>query len=163
MNRVNTNEVYIWNFGDYFLVKCPRCKKSARVITNDEKGIPEVRFICLKCGYTKDWVRKSPGIAYCQNSDHFKEGEVWIGDAVDWYFHFPLWLQTPCCGHILWSYNHEHLLWLKSYVSAKLREQSKHEEYGWSNRSLASRLPKWIKKKNNREAILSAIEELRNL
>jgi len=160
MSRFNTNGVYIWNFGNSFLVTCPKCNNSARIITKDDENSPEVRFSCLKCGYSKEWERKSSGISYCQNANYFKEGEVWIGDAVDWYFHFPLTLQTSCCGQNLWAYNLKHLSWLKSYVSAKLREHSPHQSYGWSNQSLASRLPKWVKQHNNRNAIMSAIKKL---
>ncbi|MDH4127215.1 MAG: hypothetical protein OEV44_00565 [Spirochaetota bacterium] len=160
MHRFNTNETYIWTFGDNFLVKCPKCCKLAYVITTDKESSPKIRFSCLNCGYTKDWKQKNPVITSYPNVDFFKEGQILIGTAVDWYFHFPLWLQTACCGKNLWAYNSEHLSWLKSYVSAKLREHSPHKNYGWSNQSLASRLPNWIKQNNHREAILTAIEKL---
>ena len=156
----NTNNTYIWNFGDNFLVKCPKCHQCAHVKTNDRRGSPRVRLTCAQCGHAKEWDRKRPGITYCRNADYFEESEVWVGAAVDWYFHLPLWLQIPCCGETLWAYNSEHLSWLKSFVSAKLRARKPHQNLGWSNQSLASRLPKWIKQKKHRMAVLQAMEKL---
>jgi hypothetical protein len=72
----------------------------------------------------------------------------------------PLWLQTDCCGHTLWSYNDKHLSFIEAYVSAELRERSA-DEYGWSNRSLASRLPQWIKSGKHRDQILKAISKMK--
>ncbi len=83
-----------------------------------------------------------------------------IGDSVDWYFHSSLWLRTQCVGNELWAYNKEHLEFIKSYVSAKLRESHHDSEYGYSNSSLASRLPKWMKLGGNREAVLAAVSTL---
>ncbi len=160
MNRFNTDNAYVWNYGDIFWVVCPRCQSGAIVKPMAFKEKPEVRIACVSCGYSKNWVRKSAGVLYCQNADYFEEGEVSIGAPVDWYFHEPLWLQERCCGETLWAYNREHLEWLKSFVSATLRERASHEERGWSNQSMASRLPKWIKRASNRKAILSAIEKL---
>lgn len=160
MSRFNTDNAYVWNYGDIFLVVCPGCQQCARVITMVKNDKPEVRLSCINCGYSKDWIRESAGILYCQKVDYFKQGEVSIGAAVDWYFHEPLWLQEQCCGETLWAYNHAHLRWLKSFVSAALRERSPHEDHGWSNQSLASRLPKWIKLASNRKAILTAIEKI---
>lgn len=72
----------------------------------------------------------------------------------------PLWLQMPCNGHTLWAYNLKHLSFIEAYVTATDRRRSK-DEYGWSNRSLASRLPQWIRSSKNRDAILKAIQSLK--
>lgn len=74
----------------------------------------------------------------------------------DWYFHRPLWLQTPCCGHILWAYNVEHLDFLERYVRAELRVDG-------PLRRLTSRLPTWIKQAKNREEILHGCAMLREI
>ena len=154
------NPVYIWNFGDEFLVVCPKCKKCAEVISSYQNEKINARLVCAHCGNVKDWKIKSSGILYAQNKALFREGEISIGDSVDWYFHEPLWLQARCCGNTLWAYNKKHLEWLRDFVSAKLRERIYDEEHGWSNRALASRLPKWISSAQNREEILSTIANL---
>jgi hypothetical protein len=72
-----------------------------------------------------------------------------------------LWLQTPCCGHILWAFNYAHLSYLESYVEAEQRDRTQ-TTYGWSNSSLASRLPKWMIASKNRDDVLKAIKKLRD-
>ncbi len=79
-----------------------------------------------------------------------------IGGNFDWYFQEPLWLQTECCGETLWAYNEKHLEFIENYVAAKLRARIPNQ-----NRSLASRLPKWIKSAKNRDEILKAIGKLK--
>lgn len=89
-----------------------------------------------------------------------------VGGSFDWYFRLPLWLQTPCCGKILWAYNREHLDFLESYIKAGLRERFPLKVYEtglvmWRNKSLASRLPTWMKRAKNRDEVLRGIEKLR--
>lgn len=98
---------------------------------------------------------------YSLSLEHYQSGVVCIGAPVDWFFHFPLWLQIPCCSEILWAYNPEHLQFLESYVGALLRERARDEEHGWSNQSLASRLPSWIKSFKNRAGVLKCVEKLK--
>lgn len=77
--------------------------------------------------------------------------------ATDPYFGLQLWLQISVDDNILWSYNFEHLKYLKDYVSAKLREASSGGKY-----SLAWKLPNFIKAAKNRTKILKAISRLEN-
>jgi hypothetical protein len=79
----------------------------------------------------------------------------------DDYFELPLWLQTPCRGEALWAYNDHHLSFLENLVGARLRERGRHEKYGWSNGSLISRLPTWIKAGKNRADVLKGLSRLR--
>ena len=80
---------------------------------------------------------------------------------MDDYFEVPLWLQTPCCGRTLWAYNDEHLTFIETLVTATLRERTRDPTFGWSNQSIASRLPSWIKAAENRGQVLRAIGRLR--
>jgi hypothetical protein len=64
---------------------------------------------------------------------------------------------TPCGGQTLWAYNLGHLDFIEAFVTAELRERQPDDRYGWSNRSLFSRLPKWMQSAKNREQILKAI------
>jgi hypothetical protein len=79
----------------------------------------------------------------------------------DDYFELPLWLQTPCCGEVLWAYNERHISFLEDFVGARLRERVRDGKYGWSNRSLASRLPAWIKSAKNRDEVMKGLSRLR--
>lgn len=79
------------------------------------------------------------------------------GSAVDPYFKLPLWLTTEVDGHLLWAYNHDHLAFLEQHIRATLRERTGPE---YKNRSLGSRLPKWMSSAKNRGSILKAIARL---
>lgn len=83
-------------------------------------------------------------------------------EARDWYFGLPLWLQTPCCGHTLWAYNADHRAYLEAYVRATLRTAPPHAQPS-RNRTLASRLPLWMKRKENREDVLRGLARLERL
>jgi hypothetical protein len=96
------------------------------------------------CGYAKD----------------LNVQKLSIGGATDWYFHHPLWLQTPCCGHVLWAYNAEHLTFLETHIQAKLRERQSSPQ---TNHVLASRLPLWMMRGRNRNDVLKAITRLKAL
>jgi hypothetical protein len=141
----------IYAIGHEFLVHCPRCDNCAQVVPrNGEQGLASTRLVCKKCGYTQDWEGKA----------------MVVGGSFDWYFRLPLWLQTPCCGKILWAYNKEHLDFLENYVKAGLRESFPMKVYEtglvmWRNKSLASRLPTWMKRAKNRDEVLRGIERLR--
>ncbi len=133
----------IYDFGAIFLVVCPRCQCCASVIPlpgNEPKLFAPRRLACARCGYSKDW------------RDH----SISVGGPMDWYFRQPLWLQTPCCGQTLWAYNAEHLDFLEAYIKADVRERVPN-----INRSLASRLPGWMKDASNRAEVLRGIERLR--
>ena len=81
--------------------------------------------------------------------------------AHDDFFGLPLWLQTPCCGDVLWAYNAAHLEALEGYVSATLRTRRQDPDRGWANRSWTSRLPVWMKRARNRAAVAAGLKRLR--
>lgn len=145
--RFSDNGELTYEFGDEFLVVCPKCESMAKVLPTESKTekwrdsvfLPR-KVVCLKCIY--------------QNISDGKS--LWIGTSVDWYFRLPLWLQISCCGETLWANNEKHLEFIEDYVGAKLRERKP-----FVNKSLASRLPNWIKKAKNREEILKAIGKLK--
>lgn len=66
-------------------------------------------------------------------------------------------LKINCCGNILYAVNLDHLKFIKDYVESDLRERIPN-----INKSLASRLPQWIKDKKNKKEILGCIEKLYN-
>jgi hypothetical protein len=155
------NRRSVESFGRHFLIICPNCRQCAQVLSQDDDERVQTRMVCACCGLAKTWVQKHSGIYNGSDPTRYEEGAICIGAAVDWYFHAPLWLQESCCGETLWAYNADHLDWLEDFVSAELRKRSPDEKQGWSNRALVSRLPKWIKKANNRKSLLQAIARMR--
>jgi len=148
MNRFKNPREDIYSFQNEFRVRCPFFDSCAivRCIDPDkvDRFVPP-RFSCTACGSSKKWSEKKI--------------ERWY--TVDDYFHYPLWLQTSCCAETLWAYNLRHLEFIEAFVRTKLRERKPHELYGWSNKSLFSRLPKWIQSGKNREEIIKAIAKIR--
>jgi ribosomal protein L37E len=154
-NRFQDTGQTIHDFGNEFLVRCPRCGQLAHVIrqtplqsTTSPSSFDSLfdprRLACTNCGYSQ--VRR--------------ENDLSIGAPIDWYFRLPLWLQTPCRGRILWAYNAAHLRFLEDYIGADLRERLPNPH---TNKSLASRLPSWMKSAKNRDEVLKGIARLKDL
>ena len=142
-------------FMNEVLIVCPSCCKKAIVKKNEET----IKIICLNCGYSKMLSEKPDVILHQSSSKIIKGKYTIIGGAVDPYFHLPLWLKQDCCENLFWAYNYEHLDFLKKYVEAKLRERNLDEI---SNKSIGSRLPKWMTLKKNRDIVLKTIHQLMN-
>lgn len=141
----------IYTFMGEILVICPRCAGCAltRPETPADSGcFTPRRLTCAHCGYSATWAERTITRGW--------------REAKDDYFQLPLWLQTPCCGHILWAYNAAHLQFIEDFVQAKLRSRSPDPETGWSNRSLASRLPHWVGAAKNRSDVLKGVARLRD-
>lgn len=153
------------DFVETIYVRCPRCQKRAQVrrLSSDEevlladdsghhgawhfrRSFRSRKLSCLHCSYTSIW----------------KEKVQRRGGPYDWYFQLPLWLQTPCCGKILWAFNEEHVSFLERYVSAKQRIKF-YTEGKVRNGTMASRLPIWIKSAKNRGEVVKGIERLKAL
>ena len=141
---------HIHQFMEEILVVCPKCRRRAVVQRKDPERMDLFaprQLTCQNCGMTKHW----------QKQGIFGSGP---DAAEDDYFHLPLWLQSRCCGHVLWAYNARHLQFLRDYVGSNLRERCRSPELGWSNSSLASRLPRWKQVAKNRDSILRTIKKL---
>ena len=150
----------IYEFSDEFLIVCPKCVLMAKVLPVDNSEILGARkLICSNCGYSKptNISKSSGGIASIEFSrERNTQSYIVIGGAFDWYFRELLWLQIECCGETLWAYNEKHLSFIENYVAAKIRARTPN-----TNKSVASRLPQWIKSAKNRDEILKAIGKLR--
>ncbi|MCG8572343.1 MAG: hypothetical protein MJB14_19595 [Spirochaetes bacterium] len=142
MNRFEDQNLELGDFTDKILVLCPNCSNPAYVLAKDNQP----RLVCHHCGYNRQ--RKS--------DDHISQ---LYGVPQDPYFNESLYLVSQCCGEILFAYNAAHLQYLKDYVSSGLRERNKTNPQ-MKNRSLISRLPQWIKNRNNRTEILNKIQQL---
>jgi len=169
----------IYQFGARFLVRCPRCERCAEVVRAGQSDEAEPmlftphRLVCAACGYTREWTgapydakanitgMKLVGVLSPASLSRGgrRRPVIYIGGPFDWYFRLPLWLQTPCCGEILWAYNAEHLAYLRGFVTAQLRERAP----GASTRSTASRLPHWMITAKNRDEVTRGLERLERL
>ena len=76
-------------------------------------------------------------------------------DGRDPYLRLPLRLQARTRHGVLYAYNAAHLDWIEAFVAAPLRERRIGD--GRANRSIASRLPAWVKAAKNREEVLRAL------
>jgi hypothetical protein len=123
------------------LIRCPHCDECALVRStsysdSDRKLI--ANCFCSHC--VKEWRIQPGGHAFNDSRP---------------YRYIPLWLQTNCCGEVLWAFNQKHLEFLEKYVSQTLRKRPRN-----FNGSLQSRLPKWILSAKNRAAVLRGIKRL---
>lgn len=142
-------------------VVCPACEGQALVSSPDfslrNQDEKDIKLTCSKCGHNKILSEKKKPVLMVSSRNIIRGRYIIIGGTLDPYFHLPLWLTTSCCDNILWAYNYEHLAFLKRHVEAKLRERDTHE---MMNKSLGSRLPKWMTSKKNRELVLKSIHQL---
>ena len=172
-----------WLHAHRALVSCPRC--AAMAVATQE------RVTCTACGFAREGRSLAPGAvvdavvqSHCSACGHrikvTRPAAAGTGSLTVrclecgkvarhkvWYertlhesgaprFHgLDLWLQTMCAGNVLWALDEAHLDFLERYVSATLREQ------GRGNGSLASRLPRWIKSAENRDAVSAGLARLR--
>jgi hypothetical protein len=148
--RAREARVPLAEFLDEVLLVCPRCAGPATSTRIDpaarETGAPR-RLVCRRCGHTRE--SRAQAVAGLARVGH------------DDYFRLPLWLATPGCGELLWALNARHLEALEDYALAQPRERRRDRGHGWSNRSFASRLPKWIKSAKNRSEVEKALARLR--
>jgi hypothetical protein len=158
--RSTPDDSTLFDFGGEFLVVCPRCAGRARVRDRGAGVAPRVVLTCPHCGLSQFWAPTELGVLTGADPKRYPPGVVAMGGPVDWYFHQPLWLQSPCCGETLWAYNPAHLDFIENYVRAFLREHAR-GEHGWRNQALHNRLPRWMKAAGNREELLKCIQRLR--
>ena len=130
----------ISEFEQTVLIQCPHCDRCARSTYIRDKSLWQIA--CIHCGYSKTADGKTK---------HYSI-------AIDPIFGLPLWLQTPCCGDMLWAYNAAHLEFLEHYVQATLRERQ--GSLG-NHHSIAVRLPRWMKLAKHRDSILKDIQCLK--
>jgi hypothetical protein len=178
------------DFSQHILVHCPRCEKKACVQTDPITHKSELRCMechhaekpgkwygevdltvrqrCDACGkWIEERVRenkvKYPYLlvtcAYCKQEKAYKPLREKVPSSsrlpADPVFGLKLWLQADFGDYVLWAYNQAHLQYLKEYIAAKLREKN-----GISRRTLALKLPHFIKSAKNREALLKLISRL---
>lgn len=135
-----------------------------------------IRLKCLECHTqvrkTEDWKGQyHPSDSACKTCGQICLREEIIlyhtshkGLKTDLVFGLPLWLQKEFRdGEIFWAYNTDHLDYLEQFISAKLRERGiSIRNINVRNSSMISRLPTFMIKAGNRDALLKLIEQLRH-
>jgi len=160
----NSYQTFVYGFIKFdIMVVCPSCSKLAIVKTNQytflNKDESEIKTICTNCGFNRRLSEKPKSILSASKNNIITGRYIVIGGAVDPFFHLPLWFKTSFDSNELWAYNKEHIEFLKQHIEAKLRERNGQEP---ANKSLGSRLPKWMNAKRNREPLLKILTELQN-
>lgn len=121
------------DFQKKILVVCPKCSKKAQEINlGHEVGKEKIKLTCTHCGFN-----------YTSCSSHPD---------------FQLWLRKELPEGIVFAYNYEHLEYIEKHVSAKLRER---DLVDIKNKSIGSRLPRWMTSKKNRNYVLNVIKQLK--
>jgi hypothetical protein len=98
----------------------------------------------------------------CGRCGHLAEYPVWIAPAPaeeghDPVFGLPLFLRTEVRGQTLWALNARHLDLLAAWLGASLRERPA----DISGLTMMAGLPRWMKARSNREAVMAGIHRLR--
>lgn len=160
----NSYQTFVYDFIKFdILVVCPNCSKLAIVKTNGfsflNKNDSEIKVICTSCGYNKRLIDKPESILTASRNKLMTGRYIVVGGAIDPFFYLPLWYRTNFENNVMWAYNKEHIEFLKLHIEAKLRERNGQE---LANKSLGSRLPRWMNSKKNRESLLKLLNELQN-
>jgi DNA-directed RNA polymerase subunit RPC12/RpoP len=160
----NSYQTFIYDFIKDVLVVCPKCSGQAIVKSDDfsfrNYADKTIRVVCTKCGYNRQLINKPTAAVYSSGDEYTAGRELKLGSPIDPFFHLPVWLKEPMGSNLLWAYNYEHLGFLRNYVEAKIRERNGQEYF---NKSLGSRLPKWLTSKNNRQEVLKIIDKLQTI
>lgn len=142
-----------------FFVVCPNCGKQATV-AHKPPTAPHPkrpwRLSCTHCGHNREAAPRS--YAYLERAS-----------PNDWYFHQLLWLQTPCCGQILWAHNERHLDYMEQYVASGLRDDVLVVASPFSGfptkipaSALSAKFPSRTVSAKNRDEVLRCIAKLKS-
>lgn len=144
------------DYADRIMVVCPKCGGRALVLPKLDRpqSMPLLtdprRLVCAGCAAVADWA--------AETRDNARIYPV-LGGPEDPFFGRPLWLRTSCVGQVLWAYNERHIDDLAEYVAAPLRES----RAGSGTWGMFPRLPRWMKRADNRREVLAGLETLRAL
>jgi hypothetical protein len=143
------------DFIGLIMVRCPGCRKAARVVPAPEDADPggrilfrPRRLVCRHCGLSREWNGRCVALAAGTAEP-----------ATDPYFGIPLWLQAETRHGWLWAYNLEHLDLIRQFVQATLRQRAPWYDTG-RKMTLVARLPAWVKRAHNRDDILRAVSRI---
>lgn len=154
--RSHDNGLSIAAFMERIDVVCPSCARRATVTMTAKSVAPGLsvlpgRFTCAHCGGNRTQ-HLPPRVV--SSYAFYKDGR-------DPLFGLPLWLITQTRHGLLFAYNREHVAALEEFVGATLRERHAMPSTFLRNRTMQSRLPRWMKLAANRGEVLKALVRLR--
>lgn len=127
--------------------RCIECRELLIININERKEIPPfINVVCRHCN-TLNKVKEH------WESYILKYNENGIIDPA---FGLPLWYQEEVKDEILWAFNKSHLLEIKNYVAAELRERITDR----FKMTMVEKLPNFIKSAKNRNDVLKTIEKM---
>ncbi|MDJ0366643.1 hypothetical protein QMK33_15910 [Hymenobacter sp. H14-R3] len=128
-------------------MNCTNCGRPIAVTIPNNKQ--KATSLLISCPYCKTPYKVKP-----RHEEYVSkyESASAVNDPV---FNLPLWLQHSLKNDVFWAHNRTHLVDIKVYIQATLRERQLH-----SYTKMVERLPTFIKVAKNREAILKIINQL---
>ena len=153
-NRVGYN-VELSSFRSTLIIHCPNCNKRSILRNENSQGFLKGSIICSDCGYNKK-IDESDYIIY-GDGDEIIESRTSCDYNKSNHLKLKFWYSKIYKGKTFWAYNTEHLDFIREFVTSKLRERNMSEI---KNRSIGSRLPKWMTSSKNRTDIIKLIAEL---
>lgn len=150
------------DFTKEIAIVCPKCAGKAQV---KGPGLYQrvedtlIACICTHCGYNQKYKDKKADVNVTNSKGKTSGYYVkLLGGEVDPFFHHPLWYTAPCLEGSIWAYNVEHLGIIETFVASTNRSRN---GLPYKNKSIASRMPKWISASKNRAAVLKCIRVLK--
>ena len=152
MNRVGNAYIRCWrdpgvtNYGmrRSIWVVCPHCCGPASSMEHEAEQ--RFRLVCRHCAHTAEL----PIFGTVES----------MGDSTDGRFGLPLYLTASVRGHQLWVYNLKHIDALAVWLGAALRERPSNCFH--RNRTMMSRLPRWMSSASSRPHMMKALAKLRD-
>lgn len=144
----------LWDFRTHLTIHCPNCDKKT-LLSNEAKNVFfNGKISCIFCGYCK--VLGEGNSYYISTKDGVTVGyKTVMSDPKG--IRLLLWYSENFKGNSLWAYNETHLQFLYDFILAKHRTRSQKD---FKNKSLGSRLPKWMTSAANRDEIIKLIKSM---
>ncbi len=141
-------------FRTHFTIHCPSCNKKTVLSNKRLSWFLEGRIACSDCGFCKDFDENSSYLLSA-NEGIVIESKTVLSNPKG--LKLLLWYSANFKGNSFWAYNEIHLQFLYDFISAKQRARS---QMDLRNRSIGSRLPKWMTSAVNREDVRKIIEKM---
>lgn len=155
-------------------VACHHVDATAYGSARSGAGQPQIAYAkprCFRCGgmlpkriaaKPRFHKGKATGRAKCPSCGHIHDYPVALAAeplsaGIDPFFGYPVYLSVPVGRWTLWAWNLRHLEWLEAWISASLRER-RPPSYHFT---MMARLPQWMKRASNRQAVLKGLARLR--
>jgi transcription elongation factor Elf1 len=145
-------DVELSEFRTEFIIHCPICNNKTTLTNNSPSKFIEGKIACLTCGFNiKLEENSSYGISTVDGQ--IIESKITMENPKG--LKLTLWYSKNFKGNSFWAYNENHLKFLNEFINVKHRARS---QENLKNRSIGSRLPKWITSSVNRKEISKLIE-----